>query len=97
MKNYILAIIVVLVALIMNGCYEDKRNLSSLMIEADESKYTHKCTTDQMDRAFREAEWCIEHTTIKESYCWTSAIMRICEKRDNNTCPIVENSENEEE
>jgi hypothetical protein len=44
----------------------------------------YTCTEAEMNRVQNEAKWCKENTTYKDTYCFGSAIMRICQKRNVN-------------
>lgn len=39
---------------------------------------THTCTPEQMARVQEETTYCINETTFKSSYCYGTAIIRIC-------------------
>lgn len=41
----------------------------------------YNCTTDQMQKAQLEAEWCIKNTGYFASYCYGTAIIRNCTKK----------------
>jgi len=42
--------------------------------------HTHTCNEEQMVRVQSETEWCNDNTTLRSSYCYNSAIMRVCDK-----------------
>ena len=39
---------------------------------------THTCSDEQMEKAQRDAAWCINNTDYLNEYCYQSAILRNC-------------------
>jgi hypothetical protein len=43
----------------------------------------YKCTSEQMEKAQKEAEWCNGNAGSNKFYCYTTAVMRNCEAPKN--------------
>ncbi len=41
----------------------------------------YRCTIEQMDKVHKEAAWCSENTSYLRTYCYGSAFIRNCTKR----------------
>lgn len=42
---------------------------------------THICSTEQMARVEKEMQFCSKNTNYLSTYCYGSAILRICERK----------------
>lgn len=53
-------------------------DVPTLLAEWEKAPYTYTCTAEQMSRAQDEAAWCRINTQFSSTYCYGSAILRLC-------------------
>jgi hypothetical protein len=71
--------LIIVLALSLAGCGDPGAPTPANWNRAAE---THTCTPEQMKRAQDEAAWCKINTSYYGTYCYSTAIMRVCTRRD---------------
>jgi len=86
MKNRLNAFIACTIVLgVLVGCGGGTLNSEGYKASTPEwqsAAEKYSCTTDQMNKVETEHKFCKENTSYFSSYCYGSAIMRNCKKKE---------------
>lgn len=76
-------IILITLVLFLAGCNDSASDRKAYVFEDWEmAPRVYTCTEAQMIKAHGEAEWCNEHTSYFKNYCYGTALMSNCTKRE---------------